>query len=207
MVAARPSSHRRRHAVTLVEVLLVLCLLVALASLAWPALERPLANQKLRKAADGVRVVWGRARLKAMSTGETLAFRYSIESDRYSVQAYAGAEYVQETSSPETAETSGDYSSHPEFMLGNEPVLPEGVTFLSGETDAAADARAQPAVSEEAPSGGEGLGWSEPILFYPDGTTSTAKLLLKNEYDRCIELYLRGVTGVVTVGETYPADR
>jgi len=47
----------------------------------------------------------------------------------------------------------------------------------------------------------DAAGRSTPILFYPDGTTSTARLLLRNEYDRSIELSLRGLTGVARVGE------
>ena len=41
---------------------------------------------------------------------------------------------------------------------------------------------------------------SDPILFYPDGTTSTSRLRLHNEYGRWMELSIRGLTGVVTVG-------
>ncbi|MDR0391633.1 MAG: prepilin-type N-terminal cleavage/methylation domain-containing protein, partial [Planctomycetaceae bacterium] len=41
-------------------------------------------------------------------------------------------------------------------------------------------------------SAGEKL-WSTPIFFYPDGTCSTAALLLKNSKDQCIEIRLRGM--------------
>ena len=39
------------------------------------------------------------------------------------------------------------------------------------------------------------------ILFHPDGTTSDARLVLKNDRGRAMELSLRGLTGTVTVGE------
>ena len=204
MLAVRPSSRRPRHAVTLVEVLLVLCLLVAIASIAWPSLERPLSNQRLRKSADLVRVLWGRARVKAMSTGETLVFRYAVEGDRYSIQSYAGPESVAEGEASGELDGSSHYENDPAFLFGAEPRLPEKVTFLSGET--AAETRAESLALEEAPLDDAGLGWSEPILFYPDGSASTATVVLKNEYDRCIELSLRGLTGVVTVGEVYSAQ-
>jgi hypothetical protein len=203
VIAARPSSRRSRHAVTLVEVLLVLCLLVVLASIAWPALERPLSNQRLRHSADAVRVLWGRARVEAMSTGQTLVFRYAIEDDRYSIQTYAGPEST-DGQSAEGAEASHDYDSDPAFTSGAEPRLPEDVIFLSGDTTV--DARAESLALEEAPSVDAGQGWSDPILFYPDGSTSTARVALKNEYDRCIDVSLRGLTGVVTVGEVYSAE-
>ena len=38
--------------------------------------------------------------------------------------------------------------------------------------------------------------WSSPIFFYPDGTTSTARLLLSNQYQDWIAVRLRGLTGV-----------
>ena len=40
--------------------------------------------------------------------------------------------------------------------------------------------------------------WSSPIFFYPDGSTTTAAMLLKNEAGRCIEVRLRGLTGTST---------
>lgn len=45
-------------------------------------------------------------------------------------------------------------------------------------------------------SAGDGYEWSTPIFFYPDGTTSAAAVLLKNEAGQCIEVRLRGLTGL-----------
>ena len=43
--------------------------------------------------------------------------------------------------------------------------------------------------------------WSSPIFFYPDGSASTAAVLLKNEMGRCMEVRLRGLTCTSTVTE------
>ena len=48
---------------------------------------------------------------------------------------------------------------------------------------------------------GETSGWSSPIFFYPDGSTSTAAMLLRNESGRCIEIRLRGLTGATMAAE------
>ena len=48
--------------------------------------------------------------------------------------------------------------------------------------------------------GEEGM-WSSPIFFYPDGSTTTAALLLKNSTGRCIEIRLRGLTGTTMATE------
>ena len=202
--ARRRSSRPNRHAVTLLEVLLVLAVLVALASITWPAMQRPLSTQRLRKAADAVRVVWARARVKAMSTGQTLVFRYSVEGDRYSIQYHAGPEFSADTASAEAQDSVTNDQDPLAFVFGREPKLPEGVIFMSGET--AEDTRAGSLLLEEAPMAEAGTTWSEPILFYPDGTSSTVRLMLRNEFDRAIELSLRGLTGVVTVGEPYSAE-
>lgn len=50
-------------------------------------------------------------------------------------------------------------------------------------------------------SSADGMIWSSPIFFYPDGTTSTAAILLKNESGRCYEIRLRGLTGTGMVTE------
>jgi type II secretory pathway pseudopilin PulG len=51
----------------------------------------------------------------------------------------------------------------------------------------------------ETAGGNGGMAWSAPIFFYPDGSTSTAAILLKNTTGRCIEIRLRGLTGTSTV--------
>ena len=193
-----------RRGVTLLEVLLVLTLLVALASMSWPALKRPLSNQRLRKAADAVRIAWGRARVEAMSSGRTLVFRYAVEGDRYSIQSYAGAEAAPSGESSNGLEDLDQYGNDRAVLRGSEPKLPEGIIFLSSETEE--DTRADSLSLEEGPSTAGVAGWSEPILFYPDGTSSTARLILRSEYDRCVDLSLRGLTGVVHVSEPYSGE-
>jgi hypothetical protein len=43
--------------------------------------------------------------------------------------------------------------------------------------------------------------WSQPILFYPDGSTSDAWVIVANERDVAIRVDLRGMTGTATLGE------
>jgi len=202
--AADPPSLRcGRRALTLLEVLLTLCLLVVLAAITWPALDRPIANQRLRKAAEVVRVEWAKARVKAVSSGSTYLFRYALDGDRYAIECQAGPEYVSETGSGDGLGYLDDADAV-ELPLATERTLPEGVTFVAGETTF--DTRAELTTSEPDQLSSTEYGWSEPIFFYPDGTTSSTRLVLKNEYDRTIELVLRGLTGVVNVGEVQAAE-
>lgn len=186
---------------TLLELLLVLCLLVILAALAWPALDRPLATQRLRKAADSLRAEWGRARVEAMSSGQTFIFRCTPESGRYSVESFLGPEAAPDTALLEETDGSGDREQALADVHWHERSLPEGILFAAGRI--AFDGRSQMVQSEEESLGATEATRTEPILFYPDGTTSTAQVLLKNEHGSLIELSLRGLTGVVTVGETF----
>ncbi|MCL2304382.1 MAG: dehypoxanthine futalosine cyclase [Planctomycetaceae bacterium] len=51
----------------------------------------------------------------------------------------------------------------------------------------------------------DGTLWSAPVFFFPDGTTSTAATLLKNQANRCLEVRLRGLTGTTSTGSiTFP---
>ena len=43
--------------------------------------------------------------------------------------------------------------------------------------------------------------WSRPILFYPDGTTSDAFVVVANENKVGLKIDLRGMTGTAIVGD------
>lgn len=204
----RPCPTLRRHAsrrgLTLVEVLLAMSLIVVLASLTWPALTRPLALQRLRKAADQVRADWTRARVKAMSSGRTYVFQYSSDTDRYSVQPLTTGDTASEDALLGGGEL-GAPATGQETGTVNQRVLPEGITFYcdpAEQQDPSALTGTIPGL--DASGGGAILDGASPtseVRFLPDGTTSTARVVLKNEHGRSIELSLRGLTGVVTVGE------
>lgn len=182
-------------------------LLVVLASLTWPAMSRPLAVQRLRKAADQVRADWTRARVKAMSSGRTYVFQYSPDADRYSIQPVAAGDMASEDASLGGGELGIPAGQGTGTV--NERALPEGITFygdLDDQQDSSTLADALPGLDA---AGGAILAGDSPtseVRFLPDGTTSTARVVLKNEYGRSIELSLRGLTGVVTVGEVQAGD-
>lgn len=195
------STPDRRQGFTLMEVMLTLCLLVIIASLAWPTLDKPFANQRLRKSADLIRAEWGEARVEALNSGLTYIFQFTIGGDRYRIQRQAAPETPPDA---EYDDTSTDPSTALQFdaeSAETEHTLPEGVTFVNAKT--ALDSRAATVESEADVTLSMEETWSEPILFFPDGTTSTARLILQNRHNRCIELNLRGLTGVVKVGEVY----
>jgi hypothetical protein len=179
-------------------------LLVVVAAVVYPALEGPLSSERLRRGADQVRAAWTRTRIKAMTTGSPHVFRYQPETGIYQVEIWSGAEAQIEASS------LADFGIHVEPAVvshaAGEKGLPEGVVFDANQTNV--DLRALMIGADQlTPQGGTGgAAWSDPIYFFPDGTTSTTRLMLRNERMNYVILDLRGLTGVTTVSDVLTAD-
>lgn len=180
---------------TLVEILLVLSIVAVAGAVIWWGVQRPLARQRARSAADTVRTEWCQARVGAMRSGHPYTFQYMVGGDRYRVAPQ------ENLSSPDPASLTADEYDLMEIeeclSFIHDRSLPEGIRFL------APDAPSGPAdaVSTTSAASSEGEGWSDPIFFYPDGTTSDAQLVLAAGQNCVVRLLLRGVTGTVTVGD------
>ncbi len=187
------------------EVLLVLALMVIISAFAGIALQRPFARQRLRSAADAVQSEWCQARVDAMKSGHTYAFRYLIHGDRYHLGPQEDSA-AGDSSSPAAAQASPP----DEDELGDDPLpppvdktLPQGICFLGceGGGDSAADRGAGKGAGPETAAANNGSGWSDPIYFYADGSTSDAQLLVAADGHAAMRLMLRGLTGSVTVDD------
>lgn len=233
--APRPSSSKRRdrdacrgrrRAVTLVELLLVMVLLVVIGGLAVPTLTGSFASTRLRRAGDEVVGAWSKARRHAIDSGLTYQFRYKLDDNVYRVEPFTTLDAMQlsggtsagasaaatpagSNRSATGSPTSGAYgtSSSPPSAANSrnagernetdeEPEdqdLPDEVVFQDGQM-----AQRDPLQSETQIDRLQQRGqtWTRPILFYPDGTTSNASIVLKNSRDQFIRVTLRGLTGV-----------
>ncbi|HUG67467.1 MAG TPA: hypothetical protein VMM76_06930 [Pirellulaceae bacterium] len=192
-----------RRGVTLLEMLLVLGLLVAIAALAMPSATRPLETYRLRKSGDLIRAEWAKTRAKAMETGRTYVFRYEPNADGYHVEPWYSDEDYLESSTLTGVGGFGASVAMPTSPLFDPTAvstmkrLPEEIVFVASETTQ--DARELLAVQGTNALQNQDTSMSSPIFFYPDGTSSTARLFVKNQRDRYIKLTLRGLTGVVYV--------
>lgn len=195
-----------RRAVTLLELLLTLSLLVVIASMVWPSVTAGFENRRLQIAAEQVRSDLISARVKAINTGITYVLWYEPESNVYRVEPYQAdaAEVGGELATVGTAADTADVDRGDLAPL--ERQLPDGISFVGLETSG--DLREQITTSEGPTLGQNSLATesnaAQKILCYPDGTTGTAELYLSNKAERCISLDLRGLTGVITVGEVRP---
>ncbi len=174
--------------------MLVMLILVLASALAIPTLSGSLDGFRLKKSADLVRAQWAHTRNNAMETGRIHVFRYETGGDRYwSEPWYAENDTTQAVSGEDL--TGPSYGKH----------LPDTVQFASGETQSTTrSANVEESATSGVATNEASLG--RPIVFYPDGTASTAKLYLQNERGKFILIDLRGLTGIATVSDVFSAE-
>jgi hypothetical protein len=182
---------------------LVLAVIVAVAAMVLPALQGPMHDQRLRKAGDIVRAQWATARTTAMRTGQMQVFRYEIGTDRYRVEPWY---HESDALAAPAANPAPELSLPPDHRNAHSPIgvpgarLPSDVRFFSADT--APDPRLA-GTQQDAPVVDTGA--VPPIVFYPDGSASDARLVLTN--DRFfVELHLRGLTGLSRSSDLLAAE-
>jgi prepilin-type N-terminal cleavage/methylation domain-containing protein len=187
-----------RPAFTLLELLLVLAMVCVVVALTMPALALPLDNHRLRRGADQIRARWAQARASAMEHGRTYVFRYEPASDAFSVEPWmSGDDYLESDQLVTLGVTAGgDGLAEQTALAAKLDRLPDNIVFLASETTA--DIRAA-LVANSSSAQAATAQTNAPIFFYPDGTTSTARLIIANQRDRFVTLTMRGLTGVVEV--------
>lgn len=197
-----PRAPSARSGLTLLELVLVLVVVVAVLALAWPALDRPFANQRLRRGADQVRAALAHARNRAMREGVPYEFRFVPGGSAFQTRVY---EALAESSStaPAGASSTADLAENSAGSLAGS--LPSDVYFAAANApapNAPAHGGASAAADVHTP---QADGWSLPIVLFPDGTGTSATITLVSDAGRMIDLYLRGLSGTTRVSEPYAA--
>lgn len=195
-----------KRAFTLIELLLVLAILVVLAAAAAPVLRNTMRAAGLKSAADSVRVEWTKAHVRAMKTGRIQVFRFQQGGNQFTVQPFAAADDEIE-SAPQVQGFGSDPGeiASPKLDESLAVTLPDGVTFAQGQ--ARSEGRSLN-IEEEIQDANRFEGdWSQPILFYPDGSASDAYVVVVHEeLETGIRVNLRGMTAGVTLGEIMSID-
>jgi hypothetical protein len=183
----------------LLELLLVLAILVIAAAAVAPSLRGVVRNASLKSAADTVRAALTKAHVTAMKTGRTQVFQYELNGSKYKVEPWIGDDAALEGATSEvTSSPPPPAMTSAEGLLPGEKLLPEGVKFVHG--DSALAMRSQRIEEELSAMGGAGASWSRPILFYRDGSSSDAFIVVGNDFQSGIRIDLRGMTSAVKVG-------
>ncbi len=197
-----------RRGFTLLELLLVLSIIVVAVSVAAPAYEGLITGRRIFQAVDKVQLELQKARLEAVKTGQAQVFKCQVGTSEYIVQpwlkagdevdASVGATIVtQYGQTLETSSAGGQVVASNADPTAGRKLLEEGIVFADAQI--VADMRA---MSEQTMTDGivaAATGWSSPILFYPDGTTTMAHIVLQDAQGRRFAVQLRNLTGEAKV--------
>lgn len=200
----------KRSAFTLFELLLVLALMVALAGIAIPTFESMIGSRRLGQSIDKLQNEIMAGRVTAMRTGQAQVIRMTLQGQDYSIAPWLGGSEAQDASAGATVMQSGQIiQTQPASggavlasdASGSTKQLSEGVQFSAVET--LVDSRNALAIQQAGgtvptnvgSSQGDGSGLSSPLLLYPDGSCTTAQIILVDSKGRRMAIQLRGVTG------------
>ena len=204
------SRESKRSAFTLFELLLVLALLVAVAGIAIPTFESMIGSRRLGQSIDKLQNEIMAGRVTAMRTGQAQVIRMTLQGQDYSIAPWLGGSEAQDASAGATVMQSGQIiqtqpASGGSVLAsegsGSTKQLSEGVQFSAVETlvdsrNALAIEQAGGTVPTDVGSSqGDGSGLSSPLLLYPDGSCTTAQIILADSKGRRMAIQLRGVTG------------
>ena len=191
---------------TLLELLIVIAILAVVAALASPALWSRWGQTRVEGAGHLVRAALGRARVEAIESATPYQFRFRPGTAQYQYGP-AVQDKSEDGATFETldSDSGGSDSRDPEDLIV-EDELPDGVWFVdptSAELEFAGSVRLEnsPGEASELDSS-EAVQWSEPIIFYPNGRSMSARIRLAGIDHREVEVVLRGLTGTAKVGKS-----
>lgn len=177
----------RRGGFSLLELILVMAILLMFAALSLPSVQRSFTRQSLSKGADLVRAGMGQARVRAIRTGRVHALFYLPDTGYYTVAPFDQAQ-EQASFVARRMPAIRNRAAAEDFA---DDLLPRGIRFAAAETEM--DARAAEVLGVA-----EANSTLRPILFYPDGTSQDAQLILQNPQGESFQILLRGLTGTST---------
>lgn len=176
--------------------MIALAIIVAITSLAAPAVARAWERYRVKIAGDQLRAEFTHAHVEAMRTGQIQVLRFELGGSSYYLQPWmAGDEAINVSLEEAFEQNTPQYQAEPV----EEMKLPADVTFEFAQ--ARFDTRAMEIEEETSQQQTALTQWSQPILFYPDGTSSQAKITVANLRGEAVQVTLRKLTGLATVGE------
>ncbi len=184
---------RRRQALTLFELMLVLAVLGALAAIAYPSLEAMYGGFRVTAAADAVRAAWADARSHAIDEGRPYRFSILPQHGNYRVAPDSGQYWGGSGGQPAADEPGG-------YVL--EQALPKTIRFRSANDPPGVETGGESSLEVGAVQPGS---WTTVVTFLPDGTASDdVELVFQGPGTRPLAVRLRGLTGVVTTRQLAP---
>jgi Tfp pilus assembly protein FimT len=206
-----------RGGFTLFELLVVAAVIILIGAIIFPALMSTTETQHLVSSGDTMRTFFARSRNKAMRNGQTLALRYEIGGNQFIIEPWdTGDSNIEANASSfnmlgQLQQTLTDDRNVTMRLLQQVQTLPGDTVFARGtqafdsrefaQFDAMLNPNAANVDSSSVTESVDGV-WSQPILFYPDGSTSQAEVRIGTEDLQIFVLVrIRGLTGVAYVTE------
>ena len=212
-----------RMAYTMLELVIVLAIIGTLAAMAFPVLMRPFAKSDVQQAAQDLSRLVLSVRVRSMETGFEHRLRWRPGTGEY--ELFEIRDVVDDdpdpalpptTSLPSRPSASRPSASRPSASRpsapGDETIhrpyrvskrLSQDVIFASEPPQTSIGPRPlappQAAIAAQAGEMPPQLPWSQPIAFFPDGRTSTAKWTLRSREAYLVDVTLRGLTGTIQV--------
>ena len=190
-----PARHRLRGGFTLLEMVLALTVIVAIAAITVPVVQRAYDDYDIKEAAEQMRVQLGRARIEAIDSGLTYQFRFEPGGRRYVLLPY------EQEFAPATGYAATGNSSTA-MLFKDSGSLAEGLAFYSLDPEFSGVETVPQDLFEGLPDAQllAGISWSLPLLFFPDGTAQHGGLLLTDQKGHSIPIGIRSLTGSPVIG-------
>jgi Tfp pilus assembly protein FimT len=183
--------------------LLVLAVLLAMFSIAWPLLDRASGDIRLKRAAEDVRIRLHRTRMHAIDNGLAYQFRYEPGGRRFLVIPYElhGGSQTQDSLETSAKGAAGGLPRHSEQ-------LSEELAFRTTNSEMPAERIGEEWLSG-LPDGNQlaSTAWSPPLLFYSDGTATDAAFDVVDSDRRFLRMTVRELTGAVAIGHVQQERR
>lgn len=190
----------KRLAYTLVEMMLVLAVIGALAAVTWPSVLRMQADHELTSAAEQVRLQLAAARTRAIKSGVKYQFLYEPKGRNFAAVPLEPEPQIAQSGASGAATAASSTPSTPSAGHNSAGELPAKLTFVPPDTTAMMPPVSQKlsaAAFQGLPNAGTlaSVGWSEPLVFAPDGSALDAVITVGDSRGQRIDLTVRGLTG------------
>jgi hypothetical protein len=184
-----------------------MAVIAAVVAVAIPNMDLLLGDRRLVRAGEQVRIEMTRLRVDSMRQGRVMMLEGLSGGNSLRIKPFESVadatEAIDQTGSQSallSGATQGTMTTLGSDFAERVIELP---TQISVESVGVVSA-ARSSLIEQATLSDQADGWSRPILFFPDGSTSTAAVVLRHETVGHLKVKLRGITGEATVGEVMP---
>lgn len=201
---------RSRAGFTLWEMLLVVVLLLMVASVAWPAISRLFAQDRLQDSLSLVQLKFNAARIRALEEQIPYQFCYEPGGRRFVIvpARFAGGNDSPSSQNPSKIPWVAAEELPEEFHIESRTPTSVVQTAANIQTAEAAGPQTIDFPEEwfaevDRPERFRGVTWSPPILIQPDGSATAAEFVLVDESEQEHRFLVRSITGTLLMsGQT-----